>query len=400
MNVASFISKRYLFSKGNRQAINIISWISVVAIVASTMSLVIVLSVFNGFQSLIGNLYSDFDSDFLIQKKTGRYFEPQASQLNKIKNVNGIDYCGQVIEESALLKFSEKQFYGTIKGISQEQLNKTKIASHLIYKGQNLERGNFSEAILGQGIAATLSVEPENPFQALVLYTPNQNSSLNSRPEELLNTRQIGIGGVFSLQQEFDSKYVLVPLELSREITGKEKEVTALEVFVSSLADEQKVQKELQEILGDKFTVKSKYQQHEFVFKIMQAEKWAVFFILSFIIVIAAFNITGSTTMLIIEKQKDIHIFKSLGMTLSGIKNIFAFNGFRITLIGSSVGLILGLVICLAQIKFGLIELSGSESFIIKYYPVQINMLDLMAVFFTVVVIGWISSRIPIRGIK
>jgi lipoprotein-releasing system permease protein len=381
MNVASFISKRYLFSKGNRQAINIISWISVVAIVASTMSLVIVLSVFNGFQSLIGNLYSDFDSDFLIQTKTGRYFEPQASQLNKIKNVNGIDYCGQVIEESALLKFSEKQFYGTIKGISQEQLNKTKIASHLIYKGQNLERGNFSEAILGQGIAATLSVEPENPFQALVLYTPNQNSSLNSRPEELLNTRQIGIGGVFSLQQEFDSKYVLVPLELSREITGKEKEVTALEVFVSSLADEQKVQKELQEILGDKFTVKSKYQQHEFVFKIMQAEKWAVFFILTFIIVIAAFNITGSTTMLIIEKQKDI-------------------NGFRITLIGSSVGLILGLVICLAQIKFGLIELSGSESFIIKYYPVQINMLDLMAVFFTVVVIGWISSRIPIRGIK
>jgi lipoprotein-releasing system permease protein len=400
MNVASFISKRYLFSKGNRQAINIISWISVVAIVASTMSLVIVLSVFNGFQSLIGNLYSDFDSDFLIQTKTGRYFEPQAAQLNKIKNVNGIDYCGEVIEESALLKFSEKQFYGTIKGISREQLNKTKIASHLIYKGQNLERGNFSEAILGQGIAATLSVEPENPFQALVMYTPNQNSSLNSRPEELLNTRQIGIGGVFSLQQEFDSKYVLVPLELSREITGKEKEVTSLEVFVSNHADEQKVQKELQEILGDKFTVKNKYQQHEFVFKIMQAEKWAVFFILSFIIVIAAFNITGSTTMLIIEKQKDIRIFKSLGMTLPAIKNIFAFNGFRITLIGSSIGLILGLLICLAQIKFGLIKLSGSESFIIKYYPVQINLLDLMAVFFTVVVIGWISSRIPIRGIK
>ena len=189
-------------------------------------------------------------------------------------------------------------------------------------------------------------------------------------------------------------------MELSRESTGKEQEVTALEVFVSSLADEQKVQKELQEILGDKFTVKSKYQQHEFVFKIMQAEKWAVFFILTFIIVIAAFNITGSTTMLIIEKQKDIHIFKSLGMTLPAIKNIFAFNGFRITLIGSSVGLILGLVICLAQIKFGLIGLSRSESFIIKYYPVQINMLDLMAVFFTVVVIGWISSRIQIRGIK
>jgi lipoprotein-releasing system permease protein len=121
---------------------------------------------------------------------------------------------------------------------------------------------------------------------------------------------------------------------------------------------------------------------------------------LSFIIIIAAFNITGSTTMLIIEKQKDIHVFKSLGMTLPVIKNIFAFNGFRITLIGSSVGLVLGLIICLTQIQFGLIQLSGSDSFIIKYYPVEINLLDLVAVFFTVIVIGWISSRIPIRGIK
>jgi len=400
MNVASFISKRYLFSKGNRQAINIISWISVVAIVVSTMALVIVLSVFNGFQSLIGTLYSDFDADFLIQTKTGRYFEPQASQLNKIKNVNGIDYCGQVIEESALLKFSEKQFYGTIKGISEEQLNKTKIISHLIYKGQNLERGNFSEAILGQGIAATLSVEPENPFQALVMYTPNQNSSLNSRPEELLNTRQIGIGGVFSLQQEFDSKYVIIPLALAKEITGKETEITALEIFIKEDAKEEEVQKELQDIFGNTFTIKNKYQQHEFVFKIMQAEKWAVFFILSFIIIIAAFNITGSTTMLIIEKQKDVYVFKSLGMPLATIKNIFAFNGFRITLIGSIIGLTVGLLVCLAQIQFGLIKLSGSDSFIIKYYPVEINLLDLVAVFFTVICIGWVSSRIPIRGIK
>jgi lipoprotein-releasing system permease protein len=173
-----------------------------------------------------------------------------------------------------------------------------------------------------------------------------------------------------------------------------------LEVFVTKDANQTKVQKELQEIFGNKFTIKNKYQQHEFVFKIMQAEKWAVFFILSFIIVIAAFNITGSTTMLIIEKQKDIHVFKSLGMTLPAIKNIFAFNGFRITLIGSIVGLVLGLGICLAQIQFGLIQLSGSDSFIIKYYPVEINLLDLVAVFFTVIVIGWISSRIPIRGIK
>jgi lipoprotein-releasing system permease protein len=400
MNVASFISKRYLFSKGNRQAINIISWISVVAIVVSTMALVIVLSVFNGFQSLIGTLYSDFDADFLIQAKTGKYFEPQASDLKKIKSINGIEYCGKVIEESALLKFSEKQFYGTIKGISEEQLNKTKIVSHLIYKGQNLDRGNFSEAILGQGIAATLSVEPENPFQALVMYTPNQNSSLNSRPEELLNTRQIAIGGVFSLQQEFDSKYVIIPLALAKEITGKETEITALEVFIKEDAKEEEVQKELQDIFGNTFTIKNKYQQHEFVFKIMQAEKWAVFFILSFIIIIAAFNITGSTTMLIIEKQKDVYVFKSIGMPLSTIKNIFAFNGFRITLIGSIIGLTLGLLVCLAQIQFGLIKLSGSDSFIIKYYPVEINLLDLVAVFFTVICIGWVSSRIPIRGIK
>jgi lipoprotein-releasing system permease protein len=400
MNVASFISKRYLFSKGNRQAINIISWISVVAIVVSTMALVIVLSVFNGFQSLIGTLYSDFDADFLIQAKTGKYFEPQASDLKKTKSINGIEYCGQVIEESALLKFSEKQFYGTIKGISEEQLNKTKIISHLIYKGPNLERGNFSEAILGQGIAATLSVEPENPFQALVMYTPNQNSSLNSRPEELLNTRQIAIGGVFSLQQEFDSKYVIIPLALAKEITGKETEITALEIFIKEDAKEEEVQKELQDIFGNTFTIKNKYQQHEFVFKIMQAEKWAVFFILSFIIIIAAFNITGSTTMLIIEKQKDVYVFKSLGMPIATIKNIFAFNGFRITLIGSIIGLTVGLVVCLAQIQFGLIKLSGSDSFIIKYYPVEINLLDLVAVFFTVICIGWVSSRIPIRGIK
>ena len=400
MNVASFISKRYLFSKGNRQAINIISWISVVAIVVSTMSLVIVLSVFNGFQALIGTLYSDFDADFLIQAKVGKYFEPRREDISKIKKIIGVEYCGEVIEESALLKFDEKQFYGTIKGISEEQLKKTNILSHLIYEGKNLEKGIFNEALLGQGIAASLSVQPENPFQALVVYTPNQNSSINSRPEELLNTRQIGVGGVFSLQQEFDSKYVLVPLELAKEITGKENELTALEIFVYKDADEKKVQKELVEILGNKFTVKNKYQQHEFVFKIMQAEKWAVFFILSFIIIIAAFNITGSTTMLIIEKQKDIHIFKSLGMNLSTIKNIFVFNGFRITLLGSIVGLFIGLLICLAQIQLGLIKLSGSDSFIIKYYPVQINIIDLLAVFFTVLVIGWVSSRIPIRGIK
>lgn len=400
MNVAGFISKRYLFSKGNRQAINIISWISVVAIAIGTMSLVIVISVFNGFENLIGGLYSDFDSDFLVKPKYEKYFYPTENQLKKINSINGIVYCGKVIEENALLKFREKQYYATFKGISNEQLKKTNLLKHLIFKGSNLDNGIFSEAIMGQGIASFLSVDPENPFNPLMIYVPNENASLESSPQDLLISRPIGVGGVFSLQQEFDSKYIIVPLELAQELSGIENKFTALEIFVGNSSNKDEIQDDLKTIFGKSFEIKNKFQQHELVFKVMQSEKWAVFFILTFIIIIAAFNITGSTTMLIIEKQKDIGIFKSLGMPLQTIKNIFALNGFRICFIGSLIGLLLGIVVCLAQIQFGLIKLSSSDSFIIQFYPVKIVVIDLLLIFIIVNTIGLLGARLPIRGIK
>jgi lipoprotein-releasing system permease protein len=311
-----------------------------------------------------------------------------------------VSIVSQVLEENVLLKNGDKQYFATIKGVSP-QLEKMERLQHLIVDGQlKLESGGLPYACLGQGVAIGLSLSSSNSLYPLTVYIPNRLSLpdlINSANAfKILN---INVSSVFSVQQDVDSKYVLVPISFARELLSYEKEVSAIEIYLQPNVSNSNFQKTLQNKFGQKFQIKNKEQQHELLYKIMKSEKWAVFFILVFILIVASFNVIGSLTMLIIDKKKDIAILKSMGASMQSIKNIFLLQGMLISAYGAIGGIITGLIICFIQEKFGVIGLGTGGSFVIDAYPVKIIWLDMVYVLITVLIIGLLASLIASRNI-
>ncbi|HRG57450.1 MAG TPA: FtsX-like permease family protein [Bacteroidia bacterium] len=398
---ALYIAGRYIKAKKSQNAINIMSAIATAGVFVGAAALVIVLSVFNGFESLVTNLYNSFDADYVITPKSGKTFIPDSIQLNKIAQWQEINLLSEVLEENVLLKNGDKQYFATIKGVSPQVANVENLQNLIVDGRLQLEAAGIPYACLGQGVAIGLSLSSSNSLFPLTVYVPNRLTKPDlSNTANAFKILNINVSSVFSVQQDVDSKLFLAPISFTRDLLSYTKEASAIEVYLHENNKANNIQEELQAEFGPNFIVKNKVEQHELLFKIMKSEKWAVFFILVFILIVASFNVIGSLTMLIIDKKKDIAILKSMGATMQSIKNIFLLQGLLISGYGAVAGIITGLIVCFIQLKYGIIGLGGNGTFLIDAYPVKIVPLDIIYVLMVVLLIGFFASIIASKNIS
>jgi len=400
VNLSFYIARRYLLGKKSRNAINVISSISVLGVATGTMALVIVLSVFNGFDQVVKSLFSTFDPDIKISAVEGKTFVPGEQMLDSLGAIPGIQAVSEVVEENVLLLYGDKQHIATIKGVDDAFREVTGIDS-MVYEGSmKLKERNRPYAVVGQGVAYSLRIGL-NFVDPLFVYTIDRKSRINmSQPEESIRRDFIYPSGIFAIEQDYDSRYIITPIEFARKLLDYDREVSFLELKLDPVFQEEMVQHEIMAVMGERYHVKNRQQQNELFYRVMKSEKWAIFLILTFILIIASFNIIGSLSMLIIEKKKDILTLRNMGANNRLIQRIFLVEGWLISVIGSITGLILGTLISWIQQQFGVIKLSGSGTFIIEAYPVRIQLVDIAMIWITVLLIGLIAARYPVRQIS
>jgi len=390
-----------LFAKKSHNIINIISGISVFGVTVGTMALIIVLSVFNGFEDLIVSLFNTFNPDFSITAKKGKTFDYNAFPADSILTLPGVFTLCEVVEESALLKYKNQQYIATIKGVGSEFEQMSGLDTMLLEGNFILQSGNKPLMILGAGVRYYLGASLHDQLNPITVYVPRREGKVGVNLENAFKTKNIFPSAIFSIQQDFDTKYAVVPIAFTRDLLDYTTEVTAVEVGLKPGADADKIQHQIRDIVGDDFAVKNRFEQQELLYKVMKSEKWAIFLILTFILVIATFNVIGSLTMLILDKKKDIAILHSMGANNQMIRRIFIFEGLLISVGGALMGLILGGLVSWLQQQYGLISLGGGGgTFVVDAYPVRIQLLDFLLIFITVVVIGFVSVWYPVRQIS
>lgn len=363
------------------------------------MALVIVLSVFNGFNSLIETFFSNFDPDLKITPAEGKMFNPADYSFDEIKNHPDIFHYAEVIEEMALLEYNGQQYTAIVKGVPENYPDYTKIDT-LIVDGEFVLQDNGTDyAVVGQGVAYNLGIGLTfvDPIR---IFVPKRGKQAPVNLARSVNYDYIFPSGVFSVLEEIDSKYILVPYSFAAELFESEQEVSAIEIGVDPETSIKKLQSDIQSILGDTFHVENKYQQHDLIYRTMRSEKWAAYFILVFILFIASFNMLGSLSMLIIDKKEDLFILRSMGAKARTIRRIFLYEGWLISFLGAITGSLLGVLICWIQIEFEIIGLPGAGSFIISAYPVKIIFSDIIIILGIVFLIGFLASWYPVRFIS
>lgn len=401
MNLPLHIARRYMVSKKSHNIINVISGISVMGITVGTIALIVVLSVFNGFESLVSSLYNSFNPDIEITVIKGKTFTLEDVQADRIRELPGVAHLTEVVEENALMKNANRQFIGRMKGVSEEFNLMTQIDSAIIDGDFILQRGDMACAVFGAGVSYHLGVVPNLIDDPVELFVPSRSADFKPGLEQPFNRGFVSPTGVFSIQQDFDVSIVLVPIWFARDLLEYTNEITALEVGLHEGAKVDELKGSIEAITGNGFAVKDRYEQEELLYKIMNSEKWIIFLILAFILMIATFNVIGSLSMLIIDKQKDIAVLHSMGANYSLIRRIFLFEGLLISLTGALSGLIIGGLLCWIQQEFGIIKLGqGGGSFIIDAYPVVVRGIDFIYVFLTVFIIAYFAAWLPVRRIS
>jgi lipoprotein-releasing system permease protein len=400
MNFSFYIARRYLFSRKKTNLINLISAISVVGLVVGTMGLIIGLSGFNGFDSLIKSLFSSFDPELRITIREGKSFATAGSPFDQLRKMPGVAYYAEIVEDNALLRYGERPVVATIKGVSDDYMEFSGIDSMIIQGESKLKDATNNYAVLGEIIADNLQVGMHQ-MEPISVFVPKKGRESALLPTENFNQKLIYPSGVFSIQQELDSKYVIVPIAFAREIFELPDKVNAIELKLKDGVSEKETKAAITALLGNGFEIKNRYQQHDYLYKTMLSEKYVVYLILILILVIASFNIVGSLTMLILDKKEDIAILQSMGADKQTIRNIFLFEGWLIAFFGAILGTLAGLAICQAQISYGLVKLSGkASSFIIDAYPMKIVAADIILVVLSVSLIGFLAAWYPVRFIS
>ncbi|SEW20674.1 FtsX-like permease family protein [Chitinophaga arvensicola] len=390
-------ASRYFRAKKSTNAINIIAWVSVVAIAVGAGALIVILSVFNGFEGLVKSLYSSFYPAIRVAPATGKTILLSPAQLQQIAAVPGVAHFSRVIEEKAVLRYGDEPTIAVLKGVDSGYNNVTDVKSNII-------RGRFDtgdsvayRAVLGLELEGALGVDVVHSIAPVTVYLPRRNVNAFVTPEDALNNGVLYPAGTFAIQQEFNSKYVITNIEFLRNLLqlGAD-EMSSLEIGIRSGVNDKQLKARLEQLLGSRYKVQTRYEQNQSLYAIMQTEKWAVYVILSFIMIIAAFNMIGSLYMLVIEKQKDITILKAMGARKSLIMRIFLAEGLIIAGIGTLLGFGLGISFCLLQQRFGIIKLEGT-SFLVDAYPVSMHAADFGLVFVTIMIIGVAASWYPAR---
>lgn len=402
MNLSFYIAKRYLFSKKSHNAINIVSIISAFGVCAGSFALVCVLSVFNGFGSLIEDLFSAFDPDLKITLVEGKSFSVTDNAITSVRTMPEIVCFTEVLQENAMFRFKEKQSPGIVKGVNADFEKMTDMKKIIVNGKYLLEDENFNYGVPGAGLASSLGVAPyfNDP---IFIYAPRRNNSINlANPETSFSLDRVFVTGVFSVQQpEYDSKMLIIPIKLARDLFQYDSTlVTSVELKISDKIGIKQAKALIIKKLGNRFKVLDRYEQQEDYFRIMKVEKWITYLILSFILLIAVFNIIGSLSMLILDKKADISTLRSLGASQSLIRRVFLFEGWLISMLGALLGIVSGTIICVLQQQFGFITLPDSSEYIIQAYPVQLEWLDVLLVFLTVSVMGFLAAYYPVRKIK
>lgn len=396
MNFPLYIARRYLFAKKSHNVINIISAISVIGMATGVTALVVVLSVFNGFDKVIRSMFSTFDADIKIELVEGKTFADTLCVLQQVKAQPSVAVFSEVLQENALFRYRNRQHIGTVKGVSRNYPDQTGIDSMLVDGEFLLWRGSQPLAVIGQGVAYYLNANLAH-FDPLEVFIPKRGRQVSFSTAGAFASKVIMPSGVFAIEQEFDSQTIITPIEFVRNLLNYTNEVTSIEIKFNSDANKSKAQKEIKEIVGENFKVLNRFEQNEALYRTLNTEKLSIGLILSLILIIASFNIIGSLSMLIIDKRKDVETLRSLGADNQTIQKIFLTEGLLISLAGTVFGTILGLFICWLQIRFKLVRLEGTGGFIVDAYPVDVQLLDIFGVLLLVIAIGYFAARFPVR---
>lgn len=392
MRLSVFIAKRYLFSKKKQNAINIISGISVVGVAVGTTALIVILSVFNGIDLLLQESTDSFTPDLVISPRTGKFARPDSAVYRGLAENGAIAYYNKVVEEKALVKYDGQLAPVTVKGVEEDYAANTQFERHVVQGNFSLKKGDTYKAAVGYGVAARLGIGL-NFLTPMVFYFPDRSAGAQV---SALNTEYLFPSAFFSSQQDIDGEYVITDIGFARQLFGIGDRISKIEVKLRPDARAEEVKEGVRLLVGDDFKVEDKYELNQAFYAMMRSEKLAVFLILLFILLIASFNIVGSISMLILDKQDDLHIYKSMGMTNRGIISVFKTEGSLITLAGAAIGLAAGTALCFLQEKYGFITL-GDGSYIITAYPVKLVAGDIVLIMGTVLLIGYAASYFPVK---
>ncbi len=393
MNLPLRIARRYLFAKKSTNAINLITGIAVFGICLGTAALVLILSVFNGFEDLITSMYSNFDPDVKITPMQGKTFEVDSATLQQLRAVDGVAIVSETLEEVAFFEYKDNQDFGTLKGVDENWVLVTRMDS-TVREGQfELLQGDRQMAVLGLGMRNKLGVNVEDVFTGIGVYMPKRQEV--GMFEQQFRKRTVYPAGTFVIQQEFNNQYVITSLELARQLLGTRDRSSALELKLSPVSEAQQrnIIEQIQSIMGPEYEVKNRYQQEETFLRLMQMEKWLSYAIVSLMMLLVAFNMVGALWMVVLEKKKDIAILKSMGALDSSIRNIFLNEGFLLCASGVVAGFLLALITYWLQITFGIVRIPGN--FVVDAYPVSIRLIDFVIVALTVISIGVLASVPP-----
>ena len=388
---------RYFKSEKSVNAINIISWISVLAIAVVVAALVIIFSVFNGFEDLVKGLYTDFYADVSINPSSGKIIQLTKAQLNQLRGTKGIIALSLTAEEKAVLVNGDNQGIVTVKGVDQNQTLVSNVAGHIVRGKYSLGTPEKPNIVIGAGIENAVGVDVEKAIYPITLYLPNRNATEHLGSIDGMNSFTVYPTGTFMIQEDFDNKYIFTNLEFVKYMLDmKPDEYSYCEIRLDSTMNQNKIITNLQELLGNKYLLKTRYQQNQSLYTAMQIEKWVIYGVTCLILMVAAFNIIGALTMLVLEKQKDIAVLKAMGATDATIQHIFLLEGLLLSIVGGGGGIVIATAICLLQIKYHLIALSGG-TFLIDYYPVKLQLSDYILICFTVLVIAVLAAWVPAR---
>lgn len=385
------IARRYLFGKKSTNSINIITGISVFGISIGTAALLLILSVFNGFEGLLSGLFNSFNPDIRVSVVEGKYFELNAETFAVINDIPGISSASRTIEEVALFEYRDVQELGMIKGVDDNYISVTGLDTLALDGKFELSNAQIQYAYIGVGMRNKLAINIDDKLSALTVYMPARKKSMMGTKE--FNSRSLYPSGVFSVKSDSDYQYVIAGLDVVASLLSQESNISYLEIKLSEDADPNQVKSALSEVLGTGYLIQDRYQQDETFLKVMRIEKWISFLITGLTMLLIAFNLLGALWMIVLDKRKDIGVLKALGFNKGDIRSLFLNLGLMITGLGVVLGFILALGLYYLQKEWGLVGVP--EGFLMDSYPVKLKILDFLLVSITVLFIGWMASILP-----
>ena len=403
MNFPFYIAKRYLFTKKSHHAINVISGVSVCGVALATLAMVCTLSVFNGFQDLVATMFTAFDPEIKITAANGKVFDSQDERIQLLRDLPEIEIFSESLEDNAMVQYKGRQAMVVIKGIEDNFNQLTAIDSILYGRGEWILRDEVVDyAVPGIELVSVLGTGIRF-LDPLEVYAPKRGAKINvANPSTSFESSYLHSSGlVFAVnQQKYDASYILTSLSFARDLFQYDTEVSSIELRIAADADVKEVKKDIKRMLGNDFLVQDRYEQQADTYRIMEVEKLISYVFLSFILLIACFNVIGSLSMLIIDKRNDVATLRNLGADDQLVSRVFLFEGYMITFFGALIGVGLGLILCFIQQEFGIIPLGSGDSagaFVVDAYPVSVYAIDVILVLITVLVTGFLSVFFPVR---